>query len=278
MTLPSIKSLPTDWEPSQPNPYTRDGSYGRRWSCFQLLAQETAAFLTARQPNGLFLIQAARRVPHLADRLCDYLRYEHGYGRQTIVAAPPGGEDTVLIARAWEPTADARTLRAYDPAVVVHATSPEAWHAIARDGMLKSTARLRKEGAWPPARRSAPSPIAQYQRDEPRDYHAHIMFGELGQYWPELIVLSKHTGAFCTDSEVAYTPGVRLYLDLHAIIRDGLGVRDGVHQVKVHDHLPLVPYLLGAVTAEDLVLQEPARTWTPRTFTEAADRQILPGG
>jgi hypothetical protein len=83
---------------------------------------------------------------------------------------------------------------------------------------------------------------------------------------------SKQAGDFRLDPDTSYTPGVRLYFDLHAIIRDGLGVRDGLHLVKVRNHLPLTPYLLGAVGLEDVAAGDPGKDWTPRLFTQQADR------
>jgi hypothetical protein len=74
-----IYYVPPGWEPSHPNPYTHDGSYGRSWSGFQLLTQDTDRFMTARQPNGLFLVQAARRVTHLFNALGSPLAIDEPY-------------------------------------------------------------------------------------------------------------------------------------------------------------------------------------------------------
>lgn len=137
--------------------------------------------------------------------------------------------------------------------------------------MLKSPTRLCVEGFVSASSPAETSAIAQYQRNEPEEYADHIMFGRLGDPIVECIPMSKQRGEFCLDADATYTPGVRLYFDLHAIIRDGLGVRDGLHLAKVRDHLPLGPYLLGAIGAQDLRPDRLATEWTPRLFTEEAD-------
>jgi hypothetical protein len=193
------------------------------------------------------------------------------HGRQVILAFPEGVDADEIIRSAWEATADQRAVRASDPAVVVHSTTREAWKAIERDGMLKSTARLHAEGCLPASPPAETSELAEYYRGEPEEYADYIMFGGLGHPAVESIVASKERGYFCLDSDVRYEPGVRLYFDLHAVIRDGLGVRDGLHIAKVRNHLPLKPYLLGAVGVED-IQDGASQDWTPKLFTREADR------
>jgi hypothetical protein len=79
-----------------------------------------------------------------------------------------------------------------------------------------------------------------------------------------------------TDENATYEPGVRLYFDNHRIIEDGLGVRDGLHLMKVHRRLPLEPYLLAAVRAADL---DPVREggWTLRSFVARANAALPTG-
>lgn len=106
---------------------------------------------------------------------------------------------------------------------------------------------------------------------EPADYAEYMMFGSPDGIGPEIVVNCLLQGKFVYDENAPYTPGVRLYFDGHAIIRDGLAVRDGVHCLKVHNHLPLRPYLLAAVTAEALAAAGQSGPWTPRTFLKAAN-------
>jgi hypothetical protein len=265
---------PAGWEPSHPNPFTPDGTYSRGWGSFCVLGRDDDTFITAGGSDAPFGAQAGQRVPDLARRLCDFIRYERSYERQVIVAVPEGMDVEAMIRSAWEATADKRTIRADDPAVVLHSTSQEAWSVIQRDGVLKSTARLRAEGSPAGSSSAEPSAVALYQQNEPEEYADHIMFGHVGNPAVECIMASKQCGDLRLDPDAGYTPGVRLYFDLHAIIRDGLGVRDGLHLVKVRNHLRLTPYLLGAVGLEDIAADGPGKDWTPRLFTQQADRSF----
>jgi hypothetical protein len=204
--------------------------------------------------------------------VCDFIRYERSHGRQVILAVPEGVDSEAMIRSAWETTEDKRALRADDPPVVVHSTSQEAWPVIQRDGMLRSTARLRAEGHPSACSSAETSEVAHYQQNEPEEYADYIMFGHLGDPVVECITMSKQCGDFRLDADARYTPGVRLYFDLHAVVRDGIGVRDGLHLVKVRNHLPLTPYLLGTVGVEDIATGGSGREWTPRLFTQEADR------
>ena len=55
----------------------------------------------------------------------------------------------------------------------------------------------------------------------------------------------------CIEPDAVYTPGVRLYFDVKKIIEDKIATRDGLHLLKVRGRLPLKPYLLAAITADD---------------------------
>lgn len=253
---------PAGWSPDAPNPFAPDGSYGVGWSSFIIVAGGGTQCFTGRSGEGPFVARMGDGVPGVAQRLADFLRYESRHGRQIIVEIPGGSAAFIAAALAATPTAE--LLRADDPPVIVHATSCAAWAEIQRAGRLQASARLPREEKA----EEALTEIDHYNRNEPPEYAEYIMFGTPGTPAPELIVLSKLLGRFCMDADVPYEPGVRLYLDNHRIIRDGLGVRDGLHQIKVHDQLPLAPYLLAAISVADLA---PA-AWTPRRFTEEADR------
>jgi hypothetical protein len=88
---------------------------------------------------------------------------------------------------------------------------------------------------------------------------------------PEMVLASNRTGRFLLNEDAIYQPGARLYLNNHRIIADGLCTRDGLHGTKVHIQLPLVPYLLAAITVDDLEPEAKVATWTPRTFVERAN-------
>jgi hypothetical protein len=79
------------------------------------------------------------------------------------------------------------------------------------------------------------------------------------------------------DDDKAYDPGVRIYLDNHRIINDGLATRDGIHTMKVRLALPLSRCMVSVVKFSDLELPEAAGFWTPRSFTVSADRLFWNG-
>ena len=101
-----------------------------------------------------------------------------------------------------------------------------------------------------------------------------VMFGAVDAIGPELVVASFQAGRFVMDEDAPYTPGVRLYLNNHQIIRDRRGVRDGLHLIKVHHRLPLAPYLLAAIGAAGLDPGGEVGIWTPRAFVERANAAL----
>lgn len=73
----------------------------------------------------------------------------------------------------------------------------------------------------------------------------------------------------------SYGPGwscfrIREKADGRRLIHDGLIIRDGLHDMKVYDRLPLDPYLIAAVTPADLDPDRTVAAWTPRSFCQAA--------
>jgi hypothetical protein len=84
-------------------------------------------------------------------------------------------------------------------------------------------------------------------------------------------VSSHQKGRIVTDEDAEYEPGVRLYFDGHRIIEDELGVRDGVHLLKVRDRLPLEPYLRAAIGVPDVDQGGTVPAWTPRRFLDRAN-------
>ena len=63
------------------------------------------------------------------------------------------------------------------------------------------------------------------------------MLGGVNAMASELIVASYKVRRFIFDQDAAYEPGVRIYVNNHRIIDDGLDVRDGIHFMKVHESL-----------------------------------------
>jgi hypothetical protein len=257
-------TAPAGWTAEQPNPFSADGSYGPDWSGFVLRDADDDRGLYGRTKAGLFCQRVGRQSGNLEACVADFLRYECTHGRKVILAAPANVNLPLFAAAALAATPAGTVIRATDAQYVVHSTSPAAWGQICRCGCLKSLARLRREGVDVPGMGFA-------EFGEPADYAEHVMFAPLDGISPEIVVNCLLQGKFVYDENVPYTPGVRLYFDGHAIIRDGLAVRDGIHFLKVHDHLPLGPYLLAAVTAETVATPGQVDSWTPRTFLHAAN-------
>lgn len=260
---------PAGWSCSDPNPFTEDGGYGEGWSAFCVLAREDDQYLTGKSGEGPFSARFGRRVPHLRQRLADFLRYENAHGRTVIVAFPEDVDPHARVAQALAATPPPHVVRPEDPKIIVHATTVGAWQSIRRDGYLKVGARSKAK--------TAHTEVDAYLLDEPPDYSDHIMFGAVDSSAPEMVVASYQAGRFVMDEQAVYESGVRLYFDNHRIIEEGLGVRDGLHLMKVQRRLPLHPYLLGAVSVLDLAPLPEGEAWTVRAFVERANAAFHEG-
>ena len=168
-----------------------------------------------------------------------------------------------FVQHALAATPEWSVVRPNDPKWLVHSTTAQNWTAIHACGELRSLARLRREGI--PA-----GGVGFAAFGEPEDYAEHVMLARAGAMAPEFVVASQHAGTIITQEDTPYEPGARLFFAGHRMIRDGLIVRDGLHEAKVYDHLPLDPYLIAGVTTADLDPEGKAATWTPRTFCLAA--------
>jgi hypothetical protein len=261
---------PAGWSWGEPNPFAPDGCYDPRWSAFCVRDSEDGEFVTGRGANGLFAVRLGRRVEHLENRLADYLRYESAHGRTVILSFPPDVEVDGLVARALACTPEAGVVRPSDGRVVVHSTSLSAWRRIRADGELRAACLLAAGRHKPPGSVEL-SEVQQYLRNEPLEYGDYIMLGPLDSTAPEMVVASYSSGRFVLDEDAVYEPGVRLYLDNHRIIRDGLAMRDGLHAMKVHRRLALAPYLLAAIGVADVDPAGAVQAWTLRAFVERAN-------
>ena len=268
---------PSGWSHADKNPFNPDGAYGPHWSCFCLHDSETDQFFTGAAGNGLFSARFGRRVDHLENRLIDFLRYENSHGRTVILSFPEDVDIDGFVARALSRTPDANTVRSNDPLVVVHSTTMDAWESISAEGRLRAASRRDVERCQAPDS-SELSEVARYYRGEPAECGDYVMLGGVGGTSPEAVLASKQAGRFVLDEDAIHEPGVRLYFDNHRIITDGLGTRDGVHLIKVYQHLPLTPYLLAAISVDDVQLENNAQMWTPRTFVAKANEAFSDKG
>lgn len=261
-------NAPRGWGRTQPNPFAADGAYGTAWACFEIRDVADDRHYIGREGSGLFCFRAGRNVCHLEARLADFLRYETQHGRHVIVAAPPDIDVDAMATRALRDTPPGSVLRPEDTRWLVHSTPLDRWPAIQASGRLKSTARLRQEG-------TDTHGIGRRELGEPVDYGDYVALGHTDGVGPEVVVASIERGCLATDEHAPYLPGVRLYFDAHRIIEAGLAVRDGVHTIKVRDELPLHPFVVAAIDAEQADPQGEMLTWTPAKFLTMANARFL---
>lgn len=238
---------------------------GPGWSLVVLLDRDDDQFFNGRGRLGTYSVRFGRRTDQLVSRVADFLRYEHDWGRQVLIAAEYPLNLTEFIANALTETPSPELPRATDPAVVVHSTTADRRPQTEHSGRLVCAADLRAAGQQLPA-------LAFEHFGEPEEYSQFIHFSPCGIPNGEVVVLSHQRQAILTDLDAVYQPGARLYFDARQLIVDGLAVRDGLHVLKIHRELPLQPYLLTTITPDDLAEEGP--DWTPRTFAAAADREF----
>jgi hypothetical protein len=233
-----------------------------------MLDADDSNIINGTGENGLYCFLAGRRVKNLDTKLADFLRYENSYGRQVILAFPPDIAADEFVRRALGHVPNVTRIRPDDPRWLVHSTSVQAWERIKACGELRSLARLRREGI--DARG-----VGSAEFREPDDYAESVMFSRHDHIAAEHVVASQAVGRVITEEDTPYQPGVRLYFDAHRFIRDRLAVRDGLHVLKVHDHLPLGPYLLAAIGVSEVDRSGEVSVWTPRTFLNKANERFI---
>jgi len=264
---PGYVVAPSGWDWQQVNPFANDGRYGPDWSFFQILDRGGTNYYNGSNDRGMYALRAERDVAHLNERLADWIRYETRHGRTVIVQMPLDVDAHQHVTQCLHETPAEHVVRAYDPRWVVHSTSLASWERIRACGELCSYARLQRAGYKTPG-------VGFWELGEPDDYAEHIMVGTVESLSSEHVVSSQQKGVICTKEHTPYTPGARLYFDLQAILRDRLGVRDGAHVIKVHERLPLMPYLVAAIDVAQVDPLHQVGTWTPNSFLGAANARF----
>lgn len=246
--------------PSDKNPFSKDSEYGEKWSAF--IYDEDAKYYTQVEKNvKVYTIRVSIKRDKNYERLTDFVSYETKYNRNIIIKADI--EVRRIIDKLLSKSSN-NVIRETDSRWLVHSTTKASWESIKNSKFLYSPSELRKRGIMI-------CEIGLKYYLEPIDYSDYIMLDILDGCG-ELVVNSRQLGYVCTDGSVLYKPGVRLYFDAHRIIEDGLGIRDGLHILKVKKELPLERYLISVVE-KDLI--EPKEIWTPTTYTEEANNYFL---
>jgi hypothetical protein len=249
-----------EWIPSVMNPFTSDGAYGNCWSAF-IYDQSISGYTNFFPEAKVYSLAVNPGVDSGFHRLKDFVSYETRYRRNVILKTGALCRNEVL--EKLQNTNDTERIREIDPKWLVHSTTLEAWQAIQREGALLSPSMLKCAG-------KEVTEIGLQALLEPADYSDYVMLDVLDGCG-ELVVNSRKLGYVCTDPGMPYTPGIRLYFNAHEIIKDGLGVRDGLHVLKVYHKLPLERYMVMGVDSNKL---ENCR-WTPSAFTGAANQYFL---
>ena len=270
--MAAIKYLkaPSDWSPERSNPFTQDGRYGPEWICFYIHRKgDNPADFCGSGKNSLYTCRTDYRATNSERRLADFLRYENKHGRNVILSFPDEMDVDTIVDRALTKTPTQNVIREDDPRWVVHSTNLEAWDSIQHDGGLRSLSILLKEG-----KNVKTAGIGFNQLGEPPDYSEYVILGKIEGVGAEFVVASQKKGRVFTEADTPYEPGVRLYFDNHKIIESESGVRDGLHLMKVHHYLPLVPFLVTVVSVRDVDPKGDVAEWTPNTFWQAANLEF----
>jgi len=265
------KKAPLGWSYRDPYPFTLDGSFELGWSSFCILDTDDDQIMTGRVGTGSFSARFGRRVKHLEASLIDFIHYENRYGRMVILSFPEDMNIDRFIERAQYIVPGPDIVRPEDPKVIVHSTTLEAWNKIHSDEQLKSATELSQTGVQLGHKLDSSSELGQYLKYEPVEYSDYIMFGNIDSVAPEIVVASNQAGRFIMDAHAVYEPGVRLYFNNYRIIQDNLIVRDGLHTTKVHKRLSLSPFLLAAISVDDLDPCREVKIWTLQSFMERAN-------
>ncbi|MCL1965160.1 MAG: hypothetical protein FWF69_08895 [Firmicutes bacterium] len=242
-----IYIAPPDYNMNDDNPFTHDGKYDRTWTILSIDENVQGMLFQQRSEHGCYSVSMTPQYAFFNELFADFIQYETDHSRKIILIS----KDDVNLA--FKTHYKDSSIRPSDSRFLIHSTTLPTYEKILSDGLLKSPNRLKKEGY-------SVHPIGLEPLGEPDDYLDHIMFANDGVA-PELVVNSRLRGRVNCDQHALYLPQARLYLDGHKMVSDGLIVRNVASMV--FDNLPLKPYLLKTVTADDFTIPDSSAGWTP---------------
>ena len=117
--------------------------------------------------------------------------------------------------------------RPSDPEFLIHSTTHEVWEEIRSAGEMRAAAYLPERWNLD----DEDNETNRYLRSEPPEYREYIMFGGMTGS-SELVLASYRARKFIMDENAEYRPGVRIYVKNYEIIKDKIGIRDGIHTMK----------------------------------------------
>ena len=240
------------------NPFSVSGAYGDDWAVLRLVTTDAFQMKTARERAFTFTLSTG--CPGWPYRLMDFVAYQFEYGADLIVMCGRA-QYAEAAALYGDHNIRDRALRDYEPRVLVHSATPEAYAGIRADGGMWSWNALKASG-----RMDEGEPMGRLLGDPP-GFSDFVMLGT--GVAGEIVVNSRQKGHICMDQACAYRPGARLYLDATALARDGLLVRDGAHD-KVERWLAMA-YVIFCATPEVVYDGAMPETVTPADFAQRAD-------
>lgn len=244
------------------NPVT-EKPWNDNWLIFMLTDSPDYQQLCGSNGDCAYTVRTSRRAhPDWRMAAGDFISFHSAMKREVILVMSAEELSDSLSYYEGHSCSDP-FLRDNEPNVLIHSTTSSGWQHICHDGMLKSWNRLHGEGFF-----GNEPPIGR-QLGDPESFSDYVMFG--GGITGEIVVNSHQQGRIVMDPDSPYTPGARLYFDAARMAADGLLLRDGCH-IKVHNALPLKPYLLLAATWETLGLNSPEST--PAAFACMADEHF----
>ncbi|MCL2560337.1 MAG: hypothetical protein FWE07_07590 [Turicibacter sp.] len=234
----------------------------QNWIQFKLTTSSEYETFVGMEDN-MYTLKVSKVCSKWEYALFDFIGYEESHGKNMILHVSP--EDFKQAQRRYgNHHFQEKQIRADEPKVLIHSTPWRSWENIQAEGTLKSWHILKRENPDFEA-----EPIGK-QLGDPENYRDYIMFSN-GHVASEIVVLSKQSGYVDMNHDKLYQTGARLYLDMTAIAKDGLLVRDGAH-LKVKNELPLEKYLIWVGTWETAGLEN--QVSTPLAFTTKANNKF----
>lgn len=213
--------------------------------------------------NSIYTVKISKRYKYWYDDLCDLIDF---YRDSVIELLLEVSSEDIELARKLHGnhSFDEKSLREYEPDVMVHTTLLESKSQIIADGYIKCWNMLKQENET-----FDKKPIGSLLGDI-EDFSNYVMLSPIDVN-NEIIVASKQKGRIDTNPEQIYNAGCRFYLDARKLANDGLLLRDGQH-IKVKGQIPLDKYLIWYSTADKVGLPEKT---TPKEFFEASNREFI---
>jgi hypothetical protein len=203
--------------------------------------------------DGVFGYRMGAETPKIRTIIRDFLKYETTQGRTPIV---------FLFRGISFPTTMQDQNDSFLENWVVHSTDHVAGKSILSSKRLYSHTCLQGQ-------RISFRPFGREVLGEPPDYFDLINFAAVDGYGPEIVVASKEHGRFCSEMD-EYHPGLRFYFKVTSLQKQaGYTPFMGGHAVRGSLSLDRVDHYI--ITPSDL---KERPSWTPRTFTEAANQKF----